>query len=1035
MDDKYQIIERLLKKVRRQFHLVALLEGLCQVGVTALLFLLLGLFLADILRQSEFLWGAFFLIFGLLLFYLLVNGLCMPWFKLRNCDTVAFYIEKKFPYLNNALINSVQLYREMGEPHPRALFSTQLISSLIEQTAERVTNLDSSKLIQKKPLQHKGLFLLFLIFLCSVLAINYPSFFSTSLSHLFTSPSYLLGKGKTVVPGGPPPLLGDITLKYNYPLYSGLKPKTVHNSSGDITALRGTEVEVRVRSDREIKLANLVINNQEKIPMKVKGGKLLVGPITVMEDGNYNFEVTDNWGRVFTDQIKHRIKVVQDEYPKMELSRPLDDLEVREKDTVQIRYTAADDFGLKRILLVYQYGEEQNEKEIKLLKEGTPHYRGDYRWSLSELELRPGHRVSFYLEAEDNDLVSGPKRSKSKVIYLEIFSSQKKHQEIIALQEQVWEGLIHLLGDHLVNRIEDTPDGSRDFLLLQQETLDEKIEQLLKDLEEIVISMKEDPYSAPGTYNALEPMIGRLRKVNLQKKEAFKRRVIPLSVLILPSDLLTSLQRFQDEEVEELENDIIFLEELIQRQKMEEVIALGDGIVDSQNSFLQLLEDLQNIGDNELMSELSQELDRLEKAIRGMMEKLIGLSKEIPDEFLNPEAMSDTQQQDLMDSLSKIRESLKKGDIEEARRLAGELLNTLSQLMAALEDSAFQMAMQNYEKALEAMDRSIEELESLESGERKLLKETEGLEQKLRERMGVSEFIKKELEKVARLKKEVEKLAKYDQPSSLRKLRGTISTVKQKLDLLEQMLKHSDLGESLKLAQDSLKKLQMVERVLSNELKKKKQKEQKKREEVFKEVEVAAELNQEIVDDLHSVMELPEDIMEAGDKEQMLDFSHQQGDIKEKTEGFKEKIEKLSQEIPFFPPKLENKLGKACENMGRAQGGLQGMNIPGALPQQRQALHDLESTKNSLEQARQQLQEGSQGASSLPFGLGFPSPGGGFDQGRWGLGVSQGRVEIPSEEEYQVPKEFRQDILEAMKERTPKKYKQLNQDYYERLVH
>ncbi len=1034
MDEKYQIIESFIKKVRRQFHLVALLEGLCSVGGTALFFLLLGPFLADILRESEFLWGAFFLIFGLLLIYLLVNYLWMPWFKLRNYDTVALFIEKKFPSLNNALINSVQLHREMGEPHRRALFSSQLISSLIKQTAERLTNLDSSKLIPKGPLRLKGLLLFFLISLCLVLALNYPSFFSTSLSRLFTSPSSSLRKEKAVVQGGPPPLLGDITLKYNFPLYSGLKPKIVHNSSGDITTLRGTEVEIRVRSDREIELANLVINNQEKIPMRVKGGKLLVGLITVMDSGSYNFEVTDHWGRVFTDQIKHRITVEQDEYPQMELSRPLDDLEVREKDIVQIRYAATDDFGLKRISLVYQYGEKQNEKEIKLLKDGTPSCREEYRWNLSELELRPGHRVSFYLEAEDNDLVSGPKRGKSKVIYLEVFSSQKKHQEIIALQEQIWEGLIHLLGDHLVNRIEDTPDGSRDFLLLTQEMFDEKLDQLLKDLEEVVTAMKEDPYSDPSSYFPLESMIGRLKRVNLQKKDAFKRRVIPLSVLTLPSDLLASLQRLQDEEVKELENDIIFLEELIQRQRMEDVVVLGEGIVDSQSSFLQLLEDFESFGDKELLAELSQELDRLEKALMAMMEKLMGLSKEIPDEFLNPEAMSNIQSQDLMDSLSKIRESLKKGDIEEARRLAGDLLNALSQLMAALEDSVFQMAMQNYQEALEAMDRSIEELEGLESGERKLLKETEELEKKLRERIGLAEFIKKELEKLARLKKKVEKLAKYNQPSSLRKLRGTISTVGQKLDLLEQMLKHSDLGESLKLAQDSLKKLQMLNRVLSNELKKKKQKEPERVVKVSKQVESATGLNQEIVDDLRSVMELPEGIMEAGEKKQMLKFSHRQEDIKKKTEGFKEKIEKLSQEISLFPPKLENKLGKACKNMGRAQGGLQGMDIPGALPQQRQALYELESAKISLEQARQQLQGGARGLSiSLPFGLGSPFPGGGYNRGGWG--VAQGRVEIPSEEEYQVPKEFRQEILEAMKERSPKKYKQLNQDYYERLVH
>ena len=69
------------------------------------------------------------------------------------------------------------------------------------------------------------------------------------------------------------------------------------------------------------------------------------------------------------------------------------------------------------------------------------------------------------------------------------------------------------------------------------------------------------------------------------------------------------------------------------------------------------------------------------------------------------------------------------------------------------------------------------------------------------------------------------------------------------------------------------------------------------------------------------------------------------------------------------------------------------------------------------------------------MGEGIPMPmpfRGRMEEGQFG--ASTEKVEIPSEEAYKVPKEFREDILNALKEGLPEKYKDLNKDYYQRLV-
>ena len=44
------------------------------------------------------------------------------------------------------------------------------------------------------------------------------------------------------------------------------------------------------------------------------------------------------------------------------------------------------------------------------------------------------------------------------------------------------------------------------------------------------------------------------------------------------------------------------------------------------------------------------------------------------------------------------------------------------------------------------------------------------------------------------------------------------------------------------------------------------------------------------------------------------------------------------------------------------------------------------------------------------------------------------KILLPSEDQYKVPSEFREEILDAMKKETPKNYEQLVNEYYRELV-
>ena len=44
------------------------------------------------------------------------------------------------------------------------------------------------------------------------------------------------------------------------------------------------------------------------------------------------------------------------------------------------------------------------------------------------------------------------------------------------------------------------------------------------------------------------------------------------------------------------------------------------------------------------------------------------------------------------------------------------------------------------------------------------------------------------------------------------------------------------------------------------------------------------------------------------------------------------------------------------------------------------------------------------------------------------------RVLLPSEDQYKVPRAFREEILDAMQKHTPKSYERLVNEYYKELV-
>jgi hypothetical protein len=168
--------------------------------------------------------------------------------------------------------------------------------------------------------------------------------------------------------------------------------------------------------------------------------------------------------------------------------------------------------------------------------------------------------------------------------------------------------------------------------------------------------------------------------------------------------------------------------------------------------------------------------------------------------------------------------------------------------------------------------------------------------------------------------------------------------------------------------------------------------------------------------------------MTPGDRKKLSELAGQQQGLERQAGELQQKLSQLAEKAPIFPPQAQGLLGESRGHMGSAAGELQGRNPQRGHGEQQAALEGLDRFRKGLEQMAQQG-KGAGGGFPFPFG----ETGGGPQEGDAGDPTPQ-KVVIPGAEAHKLPEAFRRDLLEAMKQGAPERYRGEVQRYYEELV-
>jgi hypothetical protein len=274
----------------------------------------------------------------------------------------------------------------------------------------------------------------------------------------------------------------------------------------------------------------------------------------------------------------------------------------------------------------------------------------------------------------------------------------------------------------------------------------------------------------------------------------------------------------------------------------------------------------------------------------------------------------------------------------------------------------------------------------------------------------VEPFLKRAREKAAAIKKHVEQV---DKPSLSPYEQEELQRVRERTAALDRLLAEGDLDEAGEAARFSHAGL----KALSDDLREDdlrgwraaRRGLKAAREHIDEGEKLARELQREI----EETMPRPDQLISPEDAQRLSQLGDQQRATRRRVGELQRDLGKRTGEggRPLPLPRHEEALGGAGEHMERAESRLRRHNARDATGEESQAVERLAKLREELQQQRRPREKMSGG-------------------GR----VDKEPVRIPGADEYRAPKEFRQDVLEAMKRGAPPEYKEQIKRYYEELV-
>jgi hypothetical protein len=211
-----------------------------------------------------------------------------------------------------------------------------------------------------------------------------------------------------------------IDLRYDYPSFSGLKPRT-EQDGGDIFAPEGTHVRMLVHTDKAIAQGQLTLQAGGSVALTAAGDNAVAAEMVLAKDDGYRVQLTDRDGLHSASEVEYFIRLMDDRPPDVRIVRPSSDQGITPLEEVPIEARADDDYGINRFELVYAVAGRQPRVVPFARTTGSDVAKiGTHLLAAEDLRVQPGDVITYYARARDVGRGKRPTETRSDIFFLEV---------------------------------------------------------------------------------------------------------------------------------------------------------------------------------------------------------------------------------------------------------------------------------------------------------------------------------------------------------------------------------------------------------------------------------------------------------------------------------------------------------------------------------------------------------------------------------------------------------------------------------------
>ncbi len=595
------------------------------------------------------------------------------------------------------------------------------------------------------------------VFQAKVVQRDSAGIFRFELPNLKENLTYFVqaGKEKTrqfVVTVEKRPMVRSLQAELIFPGYTGMASRMLEENQGDITALRGTRVRLRIKANKTLAKAAVVFTRGKPLRLRLQNREAR-GRFSILRNNSYFIRLEDGEEHRNADPIRYKIVAVPDQPPVVEITLPGQDVDVNEQMILPLQIRAEDDFGFSRAELYYRVNHAVVVTEpdtnfhpipLRLPLTGGSKLQFDYTWQLGNLQMLPGDYAEYFVKIFDNDAVSGFKSAVSRIYMARFPSMAEIYHETTSAQDETIQELEELVRESKelkreVNKVTDemrrnpemnwTKKQELQELAEKQQRLTQKSEKVKNQLDQVMDRLQQNNMLSEETiqkYMEIQKLFNEVLTPEMKKiLEDLKKALEKMDSRKLDR-AANKFKMTEDSFQQSLERTLNLLKRLQVEQKLDQAKKMADNLKERQKTVNHSLE--------KATPRDEQALQKLEKKIqedtRKFKEALKALQKdmtEFPDMKAAKMNAPIEKAGESAQQMQKMSQALQQNNQQQAKqsgKMSEQGLQQLSQMLSQMKN---QVVNQQKQQVMKQLARSSTELLRLSKEQEALQNQTKGL--------------------------------------------------------------------------------------------------------------------------------------------------------------------------------------------------------------------------------------------------------------------------------------------------------------------